>query len=420
MTSRAPAVGRPLGRQLAYLFAQRVLCGLLYSMLVPCGLRGLRVSAVALPAAAVDVCGRARYTITIRNEVPMRRLRSLRVLLAIGVLAALPTAALIGSARAASNMATAANQFLASLTPEERQQAALPFEGDERTRFHYIPNEQFPRKGLQMKAMTDAQRKLTHDLMKTGLSQKGYMTASAIMELESVLRALEDAGGNRRFARDPLEYYVTVFGTPSPKGAWGWRVNGHHLGLNFMINDGTAVASAPTFFGSNPAEVREGPKTGTRILGPMEDSARALITALDDTQRATAIIQKDALSEIVTTNKPRVDPLSPSGVVASAMTPAQRDLLMKVIDAYVSQMTDDVASERMAKIKKAGVDKIAFAWAGETERGKKHYYRVQGPTFLIEFDNAQNDGNHIHSIWRDFNGDFGQDLLRDHLAAIPH
>jgi hypothetical protein len=283
----------------------------------------------------------------------------------------------------------------------------------------------FPRKGLQLKAMTERQRALAHDLMKSGLSQRGYITASSIMELEAVLRDLEaktgDVGaGGRRFARDPLEYYVTIFGTPSPKGAWGWRVNGHHLALNFRISDGTAVASEPAFLGANPAEVWEGPKKGLRILGAQEDAAYALLTALDDSQRTTAIIAKDALTEIVTTNKPKVDPLSPSGLSAAAMTAAQRDLLMKIVDVYASQMTADVASDRMAKIKKAGIEKIAFAWAGETERGKKHYYRIQGPTFLIELDNSQNDGNHIHSIWRDFNGDFGRDLLREQLAAVPH
>jgi hypothetical protein len=355
----------------------------------------------------------------------MRRLCSPRVMLAVAVVAALPVAGLIASARAASGMATAADAFLASLTPEQKQQAVLPLEGEEPSRWHYIPNEMFPRKGLQLKDMTEAQRTLAHDLMKTGLSQRGFMTATSIMALEDVLHAIEAAAGDpgaggRRFARNPLEYYFTVFGTPAAKGSWGWRVNGHHLSLNFTITNGTGVATSPTFFGSNPAEVRDGPKKGTRILGPMEDAGYALIAALDDPQRATAIIQKDALNEIVTQNKPAIDPLSPDGLSASQMTPAQRDLLMKVIDAYVSQMTEDVAAERMARITKAGAEKIGFAWAGETERGKKHYYRVQGPTFLIEFDNAQNDGNHIHSVWRDFTGDFGRDLLREHLAAEPH
>jgi Spy/CpxP family protein refolding chaperone len=350
----------------------------------------------------------------------MRRLRSPRVLLAVTILAAVPVAALVASARVATSMAGAANKFLGSLTPEERQTAALPFEGDERMRWHYIPNEQFPRKGVMLKNLTEAQRQLAHDLIKTGLSQRGYMTASSIMEMETILKAIEDAAGNRRFARDHLEYFVTIFGTPSAKGAWGWRVNGHHVGLNFTINDGNAVASSPTFFGSNPAEVREGPQKGTRLLGAQEDAGRALVTALDEKQRATAIIKTEALNEIVTTNTPKIDPLNPTGLAASDMTPAQRELLMKVVDSYVALMAADIASDRMAKIKQAGTEKIAFAWAGETERGKKHYYRVQGPTFLIEYDNSQNDGNHVHSVWRDFNGDFGRDLLREHLAQYPH
>jgi hypothetical protein len=346
-----------------------------------------------------------------------------RVLLAVTVLAALPIAALVASAKSATAMATAADKFLGSLTPEQRLQAALAFDGEERSRWDYIPNEQFPRKGLQIKLMTEPQRALAHSLLKTGLSQRGYLTVTSIIALEDVLRAIEAPTGDaqgRRFARDPLEYYVTVFGTPSPKGSWAWRVEGHHVSLHFAVTNGAAVASSPTFLGSNPAEVREGPKKGTRILGPQEDAGRALIMALDDTQRATALLPGAALNEIVTKNNVKIDPIAPAGLTASAMTPAQRDLLMKVIDAYVSQMTDDVAAERMTKLRTAGLDKIGFAWAGETERGKKHYYRVQGPTFLIEFDNAQNDGNHIHSVWRDFAGDFGADLLSQHLAAFPH
>jgi hypothetical protein len=220
--------------------------------------------------------------------------------------------------------------------------------------------------------------------------------------------------------RDPLKYYVSVFGTPSTKETWGWRVEGHHVSLQFTVVTGNLVASSPTFFGSNPAEVREGPKKGLRILGDQEDEARTLLLALNDSQRAKAIIQKVALNEIVTTNKLDIDPLSPVGITASEMTPQQRDQLMKVVNLYTGKMADDIASDRMAKLRKAGIEKIAFAWAGESERGKKHYYRIQGPTFLIEHDNSQNDGNHVHSVWRDFNGDFGRDLLREHVASVAH
>jgi hypothetical protein len=355
----------------------------------------------------------------------MTRFRSARLLLAIGVVVAVPIGALVASARTASNMASAANKFLESLTPEERQQAALPLDGGDATHWHFIPNEMFPRKGLQMKAMTEPQRTLAHDLLKTGLSQRGYATATAIMALEDVLREIESAAGDpnaggRRFARNPLEYYVTVFGTPSAKGAWGWRLEGHHVSIHFMVNDGTLIASSPTFFGSNPAEVREGPKKGTRVLGAQEDAAYALLDALTAEQKKTAILENVAPNDIVTMNKAAVDPLSPVGLTAADMTPAQRDLLMKLIDVYAGYMTADLASERTSKLQKAGVEKIAFAWAGPVEKGQKHYYRIQGPTFLVELDNSQNDGNHIHSVWRDFNGDFGRDVLREHIAAFHH
>ncbi len=184
--------------------------------------------------------------------------------------------------------------------------------------------------------------------------------------------------------------------------------------------NGTAVASSPSFFGSNPAEVREGPKKGLRILEAEEDAARALLLALDPSQRAAAKINTVAPTDIVTRNAVKVEPLSAVGIRASALTSNQREQLMRLIEVYTSIMTDDVASERMVRLRQAGVENIAFAWAGEAERGKKHYYRIQGPTFLVEYDNTQNDANHIHSVWRDFDGDFGRDLLREHVTASLH
>jgi hypothetical protein len=324
------------------------------------------------------------------------------------------------SQRAAAGMATAAGRFLESLTPEQRQQAALPLDSEDLTRWHYVPVNQFPRKGLPIKDMNEAQRKLAHDLLRSGLSQRGYTTATSIIDLETVLRAIESASGRGGLNRDPELYYFTIFGTPSPKGTWGWRVNGHHLAVYFIVGKGTTVASAPTFFGTNPAEVREGPKQGLRIQGPQEDAGRALITALDEAQRKVALIEATPPNDIVTTTAVKVDPLSPVGITGSAMTPAQRDLLSKLIESYASQMTEDLAAQRMGEVKKAGIEKIGFAWAGPIERGQKHYYRVQGPTFLIEFDNTQNNGNHVHAVWRDFNGDYGRDLLREHIAAVRH
>jgi hypothetical protein len=274
------------------------------------------------------------------------------------------------------------------------------------------------RKGVQIKEMTEPQRALAHALLKTGLSAHGYMTATSIMELENVLQAIE--GPQRRFPRDHEAYQFTVFGTPGDKTAWGWRLEGHHVSVRFDIVNGSMTASAPEFFGSNPAEVREGPQKGLRVLGFEEDAGRALLDSLDADQKKTAIILAEAPNEMVTSNALKIDPLAPVGIKATALTKTQRDKLNQLIDAYVGLMTADIAAERMERLRKAGLDNIAFAWAGETERGKKHYYRVQGPTFLIEYDNAQNDGNHIHSVWRDFNGDFGADLLREHVKAYPH
>jgi hypothetical protein len=326
------------------------------------------------------------------------------------------------SSRAATAMTTAATRWLESLTPEQQKQATFATDHEELTRWNFIPTNQFPRKGVPIKDMTEAQRKLAHELLKAGLSQRGYMTATTIMDLENILHALENSNGQKGAnIRDPELYFFTLFGSPSDKAPWGWRVEGHHVSLHFVVSGNGAIASTPTFFGSNPAEVRvEGPKKGQRVLGAMEDAARALLGALDEKQRAAAILEGAAPGEIVTRNNIKIDPLTPAGLAAEAMTPPQRELLTKLIDTYTSQMADDIAAVRLSTLKQAGVEKIAFAWAGETEVGKKHYYRVQGPTFLIEYDNTQNDGNHVHSVWRDFAGDFGRDLLAEHVKGVPH
>ncbi|MEZ5286020.1 MAG: DUF3500 domain-containing protein [Vicinamibacterales bacterium] len=347
----------------------------------------------------------------------MQRTTVLRLLAAAALLACLPIGRMVAAERSIAAMTTAARAFLESLTPEQRQKATYAVSAEERLRWHFIPNEMFPRNGVAFRTMTEAQRARAHDLLKAGLSQRGYMTASAIMDLENVLRAIESGG---RFARDPVDYQFTVFGTPGSAEAWGWRVEGHHLSLHFTIAGGTAVATSPTFTGSNPAEVREGPKAGLRVLAPLEDLGRALVSSLDDRQRATAVLDAVAPGDILTMNRNDISPLTPPGLTASAMTGDQRQALMRLIEAYTSMVADDLAAERLAKIEAAGTGAIAFGWAGPTVKGAKHYYRVQGPTFLIEYDNTQNDGNHIHAVWRDFNGDFGRDLLREHLREYAH
>ncbi|HMJ18931.1 MAG TPA: DUF3500 domain-containing protein [Gemmatimonadaceae bacterium] len=325
-------------------------------------------------------------------------------------------------------MAAAATKFLESLSPEQQKRATFAFAGDERTHWNFIPTELFPRNGLTIREMNQSQQRLAHELLKAGLSQRGYMTATQVMELENVLAALEAAAraagpqspqGNQ-FVRDPERYFFSIFGTPSTRNTWAYRVEGHHMSLHFTVANGTLVAGSPSFFGSNPAEVRSGPKKGTRVLGPQEDAARLLLESLDASQRERAIITGVAPNDIVTMNKVKIDPLSPAGIPASALSPGQRALLRKLIDVYAGYMAADIAADRLTRIEKAGWDRVAFAWAGALERGQKHYYRVQGPTFLIEYDNTQNDGNHVHSVWRDFNGDFGEDLLREHVNGTPH
>jgi len=352
------------------------------------------------------------------------------------VAAAFVAAGIVGSTiaaeRSSTAMAGAAAKFLAALSPEQRQKATFAFtNSDERLHWHFIPTgppPSFPRNGLTIKEMTPAQRTLAHDLVKAGLSQRGYLTASSIMDLETVLGALEaeqraaaaQPPRGTPIVRDPERYFFSVFGTPSPRESWGWRVEGHHISLNFTIVNGAMVSGAPAFFGSNPAEVRSGPKKGLRILGIEEDAARSLLESLDASQRAKAVIETTAPGDMLTMANVNITPLAPIGIMMDALNPAQRDLLMRLVDVYTGLMADDIAADRLARLRKAGVEKIGFAWAGETERGKKHYYRVQGPTFLVEYDNTQNDGNHIHSVWRDFEGDFGRDLLREHLKSVRH
>jgi hypothetical protein len=340
-----------------------------------------------------------------------------RVLAAGAILACLPLGQMIAAERSIAAMSQAATKFLAELTPEQRQQATFPMASDERLRWHFIPNETFPRKGLSFRTMNESQQARAHDLLKSGLSQRGYVTASSIIQLENVLRAIETGG---KMARDPRDYQFSVFGTPGAKDAWGWRVEGHHLSLHFTIAGNAAVATSPTFTGSNPAEVRDGPEKGKRVLAPLEDLGRAVVMSLDEGQRKAAVFEGVAPGDIPTMNKNDISPLAPAGVAASAMTADQRAGLMRLVEAYTSVVADDLAADRMARLKTAGVEKITFAWAGPVEKGAKHYYRVQGPTFLIEYDNTQNDGNHIHAVWRDFQGDFGRDLLREHLQQYAH
>ena len=310
---------------------------------------------------------------------------------------------------AGAEMAAAANNFLVALTPDEKAKVAFDFADAERTNWHFIPRE---RKGLPIKEMTQEQRLLAQALLATGLSHRGYSKAVSIMSLEAVLAEMEK-GKTGAPLRDPERYFVSIFGTPG-KGAWGWRVEGHHLSLNFTATDNGAPAMTPSFFGTNPGEVRVGPRQGTRILGTEEDLGRALVKSLTDEQRKEAVIMVEAPKEILNDPK-RVDPTNPEGIAQDKLTADQKAALMKVIKEYLFRCRPDVAAEDLAKIEKAGLDKVHFAWAGGFELGQPHYYRVQGGHFVLEYDNTQNDANHVHSVWRDFDHDFDNDLLKAHV-----
>src|SRR5262245_41798496 len=223
----------------------------------------------------------------------MAKFRTSRWILVAGCALALSAGAVISAQRSSSTMASAATALVNSLTPEQRQKAVFPFESDERLHWNFIPTEAFARNGLLLKDMNENQRKLAHDLLKSALSQRGYLTATAIMDLETTLgdlerRSRESGRGGESFERQPLKYFFSVFGTPSPNQTWGWRVEGHHVSLHLTVVKGNLIASSPQFFGTNPAEVREGPKAGLRILGDQEDEARTLLMALNDSQRAKA------------------------------------------------------------------------------------------------------------------------------------
>jgi hypothetical protein len=214
--------------------------------------------------------------------------------------------------------------------------------------------------------------------------------------------------------RNPILYFVSIYGTPDAKGTWAWRFEGHHLSLSFTVVDGKEVAAVPSFMGTNPAEVREGAKKGLRVLGVEEDLGRELVKSLSAEQRTTAIFDKVAPKDIMTGADRAAKRLTPPGIAYSQLNGAQKEQLKKVVAEYANRVRPDVAKSDLAKIDKAGWDTVAFAWAGGLERGDGHYYRVQGSTFLLEYDNTQNNANHVHAVWRDFTNDFGEDLLKKH------
>jgi len=362
--------------------------------------------------------------------------RSNWVLVVLCLVASAATA--IYHAQTAPDITTSANTFLASLNPQQLAKVKYDLTNEERLNWAFVPQA---RNGLPVKEMEQFQRPLAMAMLSAALSQRGFMKATTIMSLEQVLKdqeagaraanpapAANRAGGRGGgINRDPELYYFTIFGTPTIDGAWGWRVEGHHVAVNITMDKGRIVAASPTFFGSNPASIKDGPRKGLRVLGREEDLGRALLLSLDPAQKKVALIDVKAPGDIITMNSKRVEfgtnarfamPAVPAGLPASKLNPKQTDQLLALIQEYTAGRTSaDYAATTLAEIKKAGIEKIYFAWAGGEKMGDPHYYRVQGPTFLIEYDNTQNDANHVHSVYRDLKNDFGMDVLREHYKT---
>ena len=353
------------------------------------------------------------FPISLANYSPMKKLPILFSILAGLSLTGVPSS--LHAHDSAEDMATAAKGFLANLTDEQKAKTTYALTDAERENWVFVPQPfegEGMRKGITIKEMRPDQRHLAYALLSTGLSHRGYMTALNIMSLEQVLWEME----NNSPKRDTLMYYVTIFGEPGSK-AWGWRVEGHHLSLNFTVADGKVVSGTPIFFASNPGEVRVGPRTGLRVLAKEEDVARTLVKSLNDEQKTKAVIGTDAPKEILTSNEKKISALEGGGILFSDLNEEQAKTLRELIGVYVHRLRSEVAADEEAAIEAAGMDKIVFAWIGGLEKGQPHYYRVQGPTFLLEYANTQNDANHVHSVWRDFDGDFGRDVLREHYQV---
>jgi hypothetical protein len=332
------------------------------------------------------------------------------LLLALGILA---PPRLLGHGPA-EDMREAAQRFLAALTPEQRAQATFTLEHPERLNWHFIPRD---RKGVSLAELTPEQDHLAMGVLSSALSHRGLLKATTIMSLEAVLRELEQGRGP---VRDPERYYHSIFGTPSAQQPWGWRFEGHHLALNFTVVDDDRVVVTPSMFGSNPAEVRTGPRMGLRALGAEEDLARALLSTLSPSQRQRAILSGTAPSDVLLVPGRDAERLLPLGLPASDLEPSQRETLRHLIEEYLLRYRPDLVQAELHRLSTVDPAQLHFAWAGSDEVGQPHYYRVQSPHFVLEYDNTQNQANHIHTVWRDLANDFGRDLLREHYEHSDH
>lgn len=337
----------------------------------------------------------------------------LRLMCVAGVL----SSSLLGSDAAAhdiaAQMTTAATAFFEALDEPAQAKLTFAFDDENRKGWHFIPKD---RPGLPIGELSPDQHELGIALLRTALSHRGLETSKEIMALEGVLREMEN--GNPK--RDPQKYNFYFFGTPSNEQPWGWRIEGHHLSINITIADGEVLSTTPAFMGASPAEVRIGDRTGFRALALQEDLGRQLIKKLSAEQKEVAIVSKTAPRDVINGPGKEAKTLEPLGIAASDMTAAQQTMLTELIDCYLDNFRTELCESDRKKIEEGGFEKIHFAWAGFIQPKKPHYYRVQGPTFIFEYDNTQNDANHVHTMWRDTENDFGVNLLKQHYEKVPH
>jgi hypothetical protein len=311
--------------------------------------------------------------------------------------------------------ANAASAFLKSLPADLRAAASFPLDSSQRLNWNFVPMD---RAGVSLLKLDDAQSELLGPLLATALSPEGLLAARGVLKHENILRRVEtEAGVANASRRDPGLYYTSIFGKPAAGAAWAWRFEGHHLSINVTELPGEAPIVAPVFVGANPARVLDGPNAGFRLLAAEEDLGRELIKMLPAERRQVATIRETAFSEILTGNDPKVSGLELSGLAAADMTSAEKAQLRRLIELYAGRMAPASARDALARLDRAGFEKVRFAWAGGIEPGQPHYYRVHGPTMLIEYDDTQNNANHIHTVYRDLERDFGGDALRAHYRG---
>ena len=326
----------------------------------------------------------------------------------MGILSFVAICGAMAQAAPLDELVQSSTAFLASLDAEQRAMGVLPFNDEERLNWHYVPKE---RAGLPFKRMSEEQKDLALAVLQSALSAEGYDKVETIRSLEAVLRAIEGSDH-----RDTELYYVTYFGEPSLDGIWGLRYEGHHVSLHWTVVDGAIVATVPQFLGANPGEVLDGPMKGTRALAAEEDLGRQLVTSLNDEQRALCVLHVAAPPDIVTGAQREAAIQEDRGIAYDQLDENQQGVMLSLIQVHASCQRPELAQERLETIRASGLDTLKFGWMGGLEKGEKHYYRIQGPAFIIEYDNTQNDANHVHTVWRDFDGDFGRDALKEHYA----